>query len=237
MDFQSKTAIVTGGTGALGRAVAERLFEDGANVVIPYMNPRSLDSLPEKMRTTSDRTLLIRTDLTREDQVASLFGRVMGTFGTVHFLANVAGGFSGGRTLADVTTGEWDAMFDINLRTAFLMCRGVLGVMRGQNFGRIVNIAAMPALGTGAGKGPYAISKRGVVALTETIAEEVKGTGITVNAVAPSIILTEANKRSMPQGDFAKWVTVEEIAQLILYLFSDDARSISGNTIRIYGGV
>jgi NAD(P)-dependent dehydrogenase (short-subunit alcohol dehydrogenase family) len=76
-----------------------------------------------------------------------------------------------------------------------------------------------------------------VVALTETIAEEVKGTGITVNAVAPSIILTEANKRSMPQGDFAKWVTVEEIAQLILYLFSDDARSISGNTIRIYGGV
>jgi NAD(P)-dependent dehydrogenase (short-subunit alcohol dehydrogenase family) len=103
--------------------------------------------------------------------------------------------------------------------------------------GRIVNIAAMPALVPSTKRAAYAVSKRGVAALTELIAEETKATGITCNAIAPSIILTEANVRAMPGADAAKWVKPEEIAKLILFLCSSDARPISGNVIRMFGGV
>jgi NAD(P)-dependent dehydrogenase (short-subunit alcohol dehydrogenase family) len=184
-----------------------------------------------------DRVLLVQADLTREDQVTSFLSHVSGVFGSVHYLAHTAGGYRGGSAVADVPTDEWEAMINVNLRTAFLVCRGVLDMMRRQNFGRIVNVAAMSALAPGAKKAAYAVSKRGVVTLTETIAEEVKGTGITANAIAPSIILTEENRQSMPNADFTKWVTPEEIAQLILYLCSDRSRSINGNVIKIYGGM
>ena len=128
-------------------------------------------------------------------------------------------------------------MMTLNLRTAFLVCREVLPLMMAQKSGRIVNIAAMPALTSGAKKGPYAISKRGVIALTETIADEVKGSGITANTLAPSIIVTDANKAAMPNADFSKWVTTEEIADAILFLCSEKARSINGNVVKIFGGL
>ena len=160
-------------------------------------------------------------------EVASLLG--------AQALMVVEGGV--GSTIDEVMLDEWEDIMKLNMRTAFLICRGALRVMRKQSFGRIVNIAAMPALSPSAKKGPYAISKRAVVTLTETIAEETKGTGITANAIAPSIILTEANKQSMPKADSSKWVTPQEIAQLILYLCSDEAKSVSGNVIKIYGGV
>ncbi len=137
----------------------------------------------------------------------------------------------------EVSIDEFDGMLNLNLRTTFLVCRSVLKVMRKRGEGRIVNIAAMPAVTPSAKKGPYAISKRGVITLTETIAEEVKASGITANAIAPSIILTEVNRKSMPNADFKKWVTPEEIAHLTIFLCSDESRSVNGNVIKIYGGV
>jgi NAD(P)-dependent dehydrogenase (short-subunit alcohol dehydrogenase family) len=117
------------------------------------------------------------------------------------------------------------------------MCRAVLPTMRSQELGRIVNIASMHALSPKPNAAAYAVSKRGVVTLTEAIAEETKGSGITANAIAPSLILTEANKKSMPGSDFSRWVTPEEIADTIFFLCSDGARSISGNVIKVFGGV
>ncbi|MBI4534690.1 MAG: SDR family oxidoreductase, partial [Ignavibacteriae bacterium] len=157
-------------------------------------------------------------------------------FGQVDFLANTAGGYVGGNEIADVTLEEWESIIKMNLLTTFLVCRAALRDMRRHNFGRIINIAAMPALNPSPKKGPYAVSKSGVITLTETIAAEVKGTGITANAIAPSTILTDANKRSMPNADFRKWVPPEHLADLIMYLCSDSAASINGNVIRVYGG-
>jgi NAD(P)-dependent dehydrogenase (short-subunit alcohol dehydrogenase family) len=128
-------------------------------------------------------------------------------------------------------------MMAMNLKTTFLMCRAALPAMRKQLFGRIVNIASVHALVPKANASAYAVSKRGVVTLTEAVAEETKGSGITANAIAPSMILTEANKHSMPTADFSKWVTPEEIADTIVFLCSDGARSISGNVIKVFGGV
>jgi NAD(P)-dependent dehydrogenase (short-subunit alcohol dehydrogenase family) len=237
MRFQNRTAIVTGGTGALGSVVAEHFAEEGAGVAIPYSSEKSLGAVSQKLRQRSDKLLLMKCDLTDEAQVQSFADEVMKKFASIDFLINTAGGYVGGKLIDDVTLDEWDGIMKLNLRSTFLACRSALHVMRKQNAGRIVNIAAMPALSPSAKRGPYAVSKRGVITLTETIAEEVKGTGITANAIAPSIILTEANKQSMPNADFTKWVTPEEIARLILYLCLDDARSVNGNVVRIFGGV
>lgn len=236
MSNQNRTAIITGGTGALGSIVTRFFFEAGNNVATPVHSQSFAKSFPRHLLDDKERFMFIETDLTVESEVQSFVEQVQKKFGSVDYLANLAGGYAGGNTIAQVSLEEWESMMSINLKTTFLMCREVLKFMIPAKFGRIVNIASMPALMSGAKKGPYAISKRAVVSLTETIADEVKGKGVTANSIAPSIILTEANKASMPSVDFQQWVTAEEIADLILFLCSDKARSINGNTIRIFGG-
>jgi NAD(P)-dependent dehydrogenase (short-subunit alcohol dehydrogenase family) len=109
--------------------------------------------------------------------------------------------------------------------------------MKARKFGRIVSIAASAALSAGPKRIPYAVSKAGVATLTRDLATELKGTGVTVNAIAPSIILTEANRKAMPRADTSAWVPPEEIASVIEFLCSREARSISGNILMMYGGV
>jgi NAD(P)-dependent dehydrogenase (short-subunit alcohol dehydrogenase family) len=139
--------------------------------------------------------------------------------------------------VGEASIAVYDDMLNMNLRTAILMSSNVLSGMRQRNFGRIISVAAKPALLPAAGRGPYAIAKRGIVSLTETIAAEVAGTGVTANAIAPSVILTQANRDSMPGADTGKWVTPEEIAELALFFSSRHARSVNGNVVKIYGGV
>ena len=235
MGFRGKTALVTGGTGALGNTVVQHFFDAGANLALPVHSDRHLSPITERL--VGSRLHAGVADVTSEGDVARFVSEVEQRFGGIDFLVNLAGGFAGGNLIEETSIDEWRDMMSMNLRSAFLMCRASLRTMRARKSGRIVNVAAMPALASGAKKGPYAISKRGVVTLTEILADEVRGSGITANAIAPSIILTEANKLSMPDADFKKWVTPGEIANLILYLCSDDARSINGNTIKIYGGM
>lgn len=231
MEFQNRTAIVTGGSGTLGRVLAAQLLSVGANVAIPYRS-----SMPE-IKAPPDRTLIEKADVGSEEDASTFMEHVVSRFGRVDYLANIAGGYAGGEELANVSMREWEAMLTMNLTTAFLMSRRCLQEMKRQGFGRIVTIAAKPALVPAARKGPYSVSKRAVITLTETIAEETRGTGITANAIAPSIILTDENIQSMPDADHSAWVTPEEITRLILFLFADASRSISGNVIRIFGGV
>jgi len=237
MTFNGKTAIVTGGTGILGKAIVERLFDEGCAIAIPYYSSSSLSSVPQRLSSTLSRFYAARIDLAQEDQVSAFTNDVVGKFGKVDFLVAAAGGYAGGNLTEDVDVEEFDGMLTTNLRATFLICRSVLAGMRRQKSGRIVTVASMPAVTPRSKKGPYAISKRGVITLTETIAAEVKGTGITANSIAPSILLTEANKKSMPDADLSKWVTPNEIASLVAYLCSDEARSVSGNVVKIYGGV
>lgn len=237
MTFSGKTAIVTGGTGALGSECVKHLLELNLNVAIPYASEQSLSKASASVKHGSGNILTHKTDLSRENEVKGFVAAVIERFGSVEYLINTAGGYAGGTTIDQVTFDDWEGMIRKNAQTAFLICREVVREMLQKRFGRIVNIAAMPALTPSAGKGPYAISKRAVVTLTETIAEETRGRGITANAIAPSIILTEANRQSMPTADISKWVTPQEIAQLAIYLCSDEARSVSGNVVKIYGGV
>lgn len=237
MDFSGRTVIITGGTGNLGQAIVRRFYDSGANVAIPYHSVKSLGTLSEDVRTDTKRTLLRLADLEKEGEVESFVSAVIATFGNVDFLIHAAGGYAGGNAVGETSAHEWDSMMTMNLKTGFLMTRAVLKTMMINNSGRILVIAAMPAVAPSPRKAAYAVSKGGLITLIESIAQEVKGKGITANAIVPSIILTTENKESMPDADHTKWVTPEEISSLMLFLCSDDARSINGNAIRIFGGM
>ncbi len=142
-----------------------------------------------------------------------------------------------GRRSVNTSLEEWDNMMNVNLRSAFLCCRAVLPIMIERNYGKIVNIAARPALEKRyrARSGAYSVSKAGVLVLTETIAEEVKKLDINVNAVLPSTIDTLENRMKMPQADFSKWVPPAEIATVIMGLVSDCMRPVRGSAVTVYG--
>ncbi|MBP1678770.1 MAG: family NAD(P)-dependent oxidoreductase [Bacteroidetes bacterium] len=228
-------AIVTGGAGALGVVVVRRFALAGVRVAVPVRHQASGPG-PESGGVTPG-VLHVGADLSDETAVSTFVGRVERELGPVDILVNLAGGYAGGASLEKVTVGEWDSMLSMNLRTAFLMTRAVVGGMKSRKFGRIVSIAASAALAGGARRIPYAVSKAGVAALTRDLAVELKGTGVTANAIAPSIILTDSNRRSMPTADVSAWVTPEEIASAIEFFCSREARSVSGNILMMYGGV
>jgi NAD(P)-dependent dehydrogenase (short-subunit alcohol dehydrogenase family) len=233
--FRGKTALLTGGTGALGRIVSQVFHDEGAAVVMTYIHEDQAASLPDGLRSNTTRVLLIRTDVTDEAQVKSAFQTAVATFGTVDYLLNLVGGYMGKNPIEQVQLADWEYMMNLNLKSVFLCSREALKIMLKTGNGRIINISAMAGVNPSAGRGAYGVSKAGVATLTRIMAEEVRGSGITVNALAPSIIVTEANVRSSPGDDYSKWVKPEEIAEIILFLCSDAARSINGAVIEVKG--
>lgn len=234
-DFKEKVAVVTGGTGALGKVVVQKFFDAGAKVTITYLIDQELNFFPQQLKNTTDRIHIIKSDVAREED-ANVFKRTAQKFGSVDFLANIAGGYLGKTPIVELQLKDWERMFSMNLTSAFLCSREALKMMVRKNFGRIVNIYAMPGLFPSAGRGAYAISKAGVAVLTKIIADEVKGTGITANAIAPSIIATEANIKASPGENYSRWVKPEEVAELIMYLCSESGKSINGAVIKILVG-
>jgi len=235
--LQNRCAIVTGGLGALGREVCRHFLNEGARVAVPARPGTSGRELPAGLKDAGSALFIGEADLEKEDQVRSFVAKAVGQMGSVDILVALAGGFAGGGPIGTLPAATLQEMLSRNLMTTFHACSAVLPLMRAKKSGRIITIAAKPALIPTANRAAYAIAKRAVVTLTETIAEEVKGTGITANAIAPSIIVTPANVESMPDAKTDGWVTPAEIAGLILALCAEDAGSVNGNTIRVFGAV
>lgn len=231
MDFQGRSLIVTGGTGALGVAVVEALLAAGAACHVPYRVEAEAQAF--RRRDHKQVTLYPDIDLTDEDAVERFYRQVPTLWGSIH----LAGGFAAG----DVGSAGKSVLvkqLDMNLVTCYLCCRSaVLAMASNSAGGRIVNVAARPALEwrSGAGMAAYTASKAAVAALTVALAEEVAKDGILVNAVAPSILDTPANRRSMPQADHAAWPKVEEVAQTILFLVSPANTVTRGAVVPVYG--
>lgn len=236
MDLHGKVAIITGGTGALGSAFTKALLGTGARVAIPVHESRDPGSTAQTAAGEQDRLMHLSADLVSASDTWRFVQSVLKKWAGVDFLIHTVGTYAGGKRVDEVAPEEWDRMMDVNLKSAFLICHAALPSMRERGFGRIITIGAMPALRPAAKRGPYQISKRALITLTETIAEEVKGTGITANAIVPSTIVTPENIESMPDVDRSKWVTPEEIVALALFLCTPEARSINGNAIKIFGG-
>ena len=237
LNSDSRVAFVTGGTGGLGRIVTRALLESGVKVVTTYKRKAPLDELVASLGGLSTNLMAVEADVTLEDDVKRAVGKAVEKHGRIDILLNIAGAYSGGRDIADTPLSELDSMLNTNLKTAFLCSSAVLPTMIQRNYGKIVNVAARPAVEKRyrAKSGAYAISKAGVVVLTETIAEEVKKYNINVNAIMPSTIATPDNRKNMPDADDSKWVKPEDITKVILHLISDDSKVTSGAAVPVYG--
>jgi NAD(P)-dependent dehydrogenase (short-subunit alcohol dehydrogenase family) len=229
-----RTAIVTGGTGALGRAVTFELLTRGANVMCTYLTEEELDASFALRQSFGERVVFGKADVTRQPHVAKLVSKTEETFSRIDILVNVVGGFAMGPIGA---TGEddWDAMMSVNLKSAFLCSKAVIPVMIMNGWGRIVNVGSRPALKGSARMSAYGASKAGVLNLTQSMAEELREHDITVNAVVPGTIDTPANRAAMPESDYSKWVPPSDIAKVIAFLSSEDARAVSGAFVPVHG--
>lgn len=226
MSLAGKACIVTGGAGALGSAVCKALSGDGAKILaIDY------GVLP------AEQPGIGNVDLADAAKAKAAIDKAVAEMGGIYALINIAGGFRWEK-IAEGRIDTWDFLYTVNLKTAVNACQAVLPYLRKAKSGRIVNIgAAAAAKPAAAGMGPYAASKAGVLKLTESLADEVKNEGITVNAILPTIIDTPANRKDMADADFSKWVKPEEIASLIEFLLSEKASAITGANIPIAGRV
>ena len=231
MDLARRHVVVTGGTGTLGTAIVGALLDAGATCHVPYRKESEAQRFPH--RKNKNVMLYSGIELADETAVAGLFDKLPALWASIH----AAGGFAAG-PVGKTGKSELMAQIDGNLVNCFLCCRGAVNnFARGQAGGRIVNVAARPALEwrAGAGMAAYGAAKAGVAALTVALAEEVVKDGILVNAVAPSIIDTPANRKAMPKADHAAWPKVEEITAMILFLASPDNKVTRGAIVPVYG--
>jgi NAD(P)-dependent dehydrogenase (short-subunit alcohol dehydrogenase family) len=229
MDFRDRQIVITGGAGALGGAVVAALIEAGAFCHVPCVDEAEAKRF--RLRDHKQVALTVTGSLTDEQAVSQLYGGIPSLWASIH----LAGGFAAG-PLREANVETLHQQIHMNFLSCLLCCRGAVKAFAG-NGGRIVNVAARAALEwrSGAGMVAYAASKAAVAALTAALAEEVAKDGILVNAVAPSIMDTPANRSAMPKADYGLWPKVEEVAATILFLASPDNRVTRGAVVPVYG--
>lgn len=228
MAAAQKVIAVTGGFGFLGRAVVDRAVDEGWQVAIIDYASRPPDT------SAGEVFDLENVDLTIADVTNEAISKVVDRFGRIDALANIAGGFRW-ETVSEGSIDTWDTLYNMNVKTTVNASKAVLPHMIEAKSGAIVNIGAMGATRAAMGMGAYAASKAGVARLTEGLSEEVKAQGIRVNAILPSIIDTSVNRADMPDADFSTWVTPDAIADVLMFLVSDGARSVHGALIPVSG--
>ena len=233
MDMNGRVVVVTGAFGALGSAVARAFARLGANVALLDLAQTPPPALQSEF--ASGHLLIGGVDLGDVESTRRAMLAAAMRLGGMDVLVNVAGGFQW-QTLADGDVETWDQLYRMNLRTAVVSCKQALPMLLERGRGRIVNIGAGAAAArAGAGMGAYTASKAGVQKLTESLADELKDRGITVNAILPGTIDTPRNRSDMPDADFSRWVTPEAIADVVLFLASDSAHAVTGAAVPVFG--
>jgi NAD(P)-dependent dehydrogenase (short-subunit alcohol dehydrogenase family) len=219
MRFRNKVVLVAGGTGGLGRAVSLAFLSERANVVVTYMRAEEFQALEGIAGVGGLRLVGHSVDVTDEAAVAKLVEDIVAEHGRLDAMVNTVGGYAGA----------------LNLRAGYALARAAIAPMLKQKAGAIVNVGAKAAFDHAAGASAYAASKAAALAMIDCLAADVKGTGVRVNTILPSIIDTAANRKAMPDANFAVWPKPEDIAKVILFLCSDDARVIHGAAIPVDG--
>lgn len=178
---------------------------------------------------------LIKADITKEREIHELVSNIIGKYGRIHILVNVVGGFLGGKSIYQLEEKEWDLMMTVNLKSAFLISKYVVPQMISSKYGKIIHVSSRTGLRSEGYDSAYAASKSGLIRLVESLSEETKGSNINVNYIMPSIIDTEANRKAMPTADFNKWLKPGDLANVVIFLSSEDAKVITGAAIPTYG--
>ena len=233
MTFTWKVALVAGGTGGLGRAVSLALLKEGARVIVPYRSDQEFADLKSHAGGDGSRLAGRPVDVTDEAAVQQLVAAITSENGHLDILVNTVGGYAGGDRLWDLDTRVFDQMLALNLRSGYVLSRAAARVMLRQAKGAIINIASKAALDHESGAAAYAASKAAAVALMDSLAADLKGSGVRVNSILPSIIDTQANRKAMPNADFAKWPKPEDIANVILGELAASTERIQPRDLRL----
>jgi NAD(P)-dependent dehydrogenase (short-subunit alcohol dehydrogenase family) len=223
MKLDGKVALIAGGAGALGQAVVPAFAQAGARVVTVDRNPPSAQV---------EGQVAMTADVTDEAAVRRLAAEVMQKAGRIDVLINLVGGFAMG-CVVETDVSLWQRMLAMNLTPAFLLSKALLPHMLERRAGRIVHVAARAAVEPFPGAAAYIVAKSALVALIRALSLEIAGSGVTVNGVLPTTIDTPANRKSMPNADTSKWLKPESIAQLLIFLASQEAGQINGTLIPI----
>jgi len=234
-DFSGRTVMITGASGNLGGAVVKKFYKSGSQLILFDRQPDSIKLNMPEIVSYPERFLLSKVDVTNPGSIEQAVIESLEWSGHIDILVNTVGGFYSGKSLHETPVDKLDFMIKLNLYSVFLLCRQVIPIMIDQSFGKIVNIAARPGLKGSSNSAVYSASKSGVIRLTESMAAELKHKGINVNCVIPGTIDTPQNRKSMPDADYSRWVNPNQIADVILFLTSDEASAINGAAIPVYG--
>lgn len=233
-NFTGKVALITGGTGGTGRSVTLAFLHEGASVIATYIKKDEAEALKDSVGPNAKLEIL-PLDATDEAACRALVDGITARHGQLDVLVNTIGGYAGGKSLWETDPKTYQLMFTLNVHAGYNLARAVVPAMLQKKSGSIVNIASKAALDHAAGASAYAASKAAALALFDSLAQDVKGSGVRINSVLPSIIDTEPNRKAMPGADFSKWPKPEQIAQVILFLCSDEAKVVHGAAIPVYG--
>ena len=245
MNFKDKTAVVTGGSRGIGRAIAIELARGGANVVICYAgNEKAANETVAACRELGAKALAVRCDVSEAEQVRNLMDTAVKEFGTIHILVNNAG-ITRDNLLMRMSEADFDAVLDANLKGAFLCMKAVYRTMMRQRYGRIVSISSVVGLRGNAGQMNYAASKAGIIGLTKSMAKELASRGVTANAVAPGFIETDMTAALPENAKSAMLATIpaarlgqaEDVARAVAFLASEEAGYITGQVLAVDGGM
>jgi NAD(P)-dependent dehydrogenase (short-subunit alcohol dehydrogenase family) len=232
MRFNGQVVLITGAAGNLGRATASAFAAAGARLVLVDLDARALEAA---LGAESDTQLSIAADLGSDIAVTAAVTKAVARFGRIDVLCNIAGGFRMGPPLHETPDELWRQMIELNVGSVMRTARAVVPHMLAAGGGRIVNVAAMGGTRGGALMAAYSAAKGAVIRLTESMAAELREQGVNVNCILPSIIDTPANRAAMPGAEFGKWVAPAALADVILFLASDQARAIHGAALPVVG--
>ena len=232
LELNEKVVLITGATGSLGSATAQIFSTSNTKLVLTGRNTEKLTQLVQSL---PHDTLTQSCDLCDPQQVKQLIQQALTRFGRIDVLLNIAGGFSMGPQVHELTSDDFNRMFEMNFISTLNTCKAIVPIMLTQGSGKIVNVSARAAVEGKAKMAPYCISKSAVVTLTESLAAEHKQNNLNINCILPGTIDTETNRNDMPNADHATWVPAEDIANMMLFLSSDHASSVNGAIIPVYG--
>ena len=232
-----RVVLIPGGLGPIGRAATLAFLDAGATVVAVGEGDHAAEvtDLQTRLGEAAGRFSYRRANVLDEGEVETLVLRVTEEHHHLDVLVNLVGGWKAGQPVTALELSTWERMLDLNATAAFLLAKHAARPMVQQHWGRIIHVSSRGARAGRRNAAAYAISKNAVLALTEIQAEELREANVTVNAILPSIVDTSANRTSMPGADFSRWPKAEEVARVLLFLASDDAKLISGASIPVYG--
>lgn len=234
-EFTDKVVMITGASGNLGAATFRVFLNKEAQLALLALDAAHLPERYPDLKAADPKALCFSVDLTDEEEVESVVQKIITDLGHIDILVNIAGGYKGDIPVHETSSEDLDFLINLNLRTTFNTSKPVVKHMLKRKTGSIINIAARAGLSGSANLGVYSASKSAVIRLTESMAAELKHQDIRVNCILPGTIDTPRNREDMPDADFSRWVPPEAIADVILFLASDQSRAITGASIPVYG--